>query len=325
MADRAGSCATPVSSAARAGPVANYGLTSKGDPWGDQPALTEYCSMTKLEGAVKFGNNVRHFEPGVIEKLATCVYALADPRDKKVFYVGKGNGDRLFAHFREAEDDNRSSSKVRRIREIWNEDQDVDWFILRWGIRPLNGDQTSDISAEEIEAAVIDCLAMSQNGPALNDQGGKRAGNGLLNSSEVRALGATAVNPNNHYPVVFVFPIQRALEEGRDPYEATRRAWTKSDLMKSGAIAVGLSGGISRGVFCTDDWEESEPDGSKMMFVGEELIDHELQNRNWAAVTAAAGGFWQYGGYLVVEFDGAGHFRFLRGSRNKDFLDLNAA
>ncbi len=41
------------------------------------------------------------FPAGVAEKLKTYVYRLIDPRNGETFYVGKGQGDRVFAHIRE--------------------------------------------------------------------------------------------------------------------------------------------------------------------------------------------------------------------------------
>lgn len=40
------------------------------------------------------------FPAGVAEKLKTYVYRLIDPRNGETFYVGKGRGDRVFAHVR---------------------------------------------------------------------------------------------------------------------------------------------------------------------------------------------------------------------------------
>ena len=45
------------------------------------------------------------FKPSVKEALGYYVYALVDPRDNKIFYVGKGKGDRVFQH---AEEKNQS-------------------------------------------------------------------------------------------------------------------------------------------------------------------------------------------------------------------------
>ncbi len=41
------------------------------------------------------------FPPDVIPKLKTYVYRLIDPRNGETFYVGKGQGNRVFAHIRD--------------------------------------------------------------------------------------------------------------------------------------------------------------------------------------------------------------------------------
>ena len=41
---------------------------------------------------------MRSFKKGVAEELGFYVYRLIDPRNGQTFYVGKGRGDRVFAH-----------------------------------------------------------------------------------------------------------------------------------------------------------------------------------------------------------------------------------
>lgn len=38
------------------------------------------------------------FKSSVIEALGYYVYCLVDPRDNRIFYVGKGRGNRVFEH-----------------------------------------------------------------------------------------------------------------------------------------------------------------------------------------------------------------------------------
>ena len=64
--------------------------------------------------------------PEVIEKIAFYVYKLIDPRNGKVFYIGKGFGERVLAHVREEADlsDDEGeillSPKLETIRAIKN-------------------------------------------------------------------------------------------------------------------------------------------------------------------------------------------------------------
>lgn len=76
------------------------------------------------------------FPSEVIERLKTYVYRLIDPRNGETFYVGKGRGNRLFAHIRgeqgiEGDDlDNR----MRRIRQIRLAGFEVAHVIHRHGM-----------------------------------------------------------------------------------------------------------------------------------------------------------------------------------------------
>ena len=62
------------------------------------------------------------FPPEVIEQIKTYVYRLIDPRNGETFYVGKGQGDRVFAHIRaeqgrlEGDELDNKLERVRRIR-----------------------------------------------------------------------------------------------------------------------------------------------------------------------------------------------------------------
>ncbi len=42
--------------------------------------------------------HLRSLKPGMAEKLGYYVYLYVDPRDEKVFYIGKGKGERCLDH-----------------------------------------------------------------------------------------------------------------------------------------------------------------------------------------------------------------------------------
>lgn len=55
------------------------------------------------------------------EKKRYYVYALSDPKDDTVFYIGKGTQNRVFSHERDAREiEGNESEKIKKIREIQN-------------------------------------------------------------------------------------------------------------------------------------------------------------------------------------------------------------
>ena len=92
--------------------------------------------------------------PEVAERLGPYyVYALVDPRDDTIFYVGKGTGQRLLAHGLEADiksDDRGNRAKLARIRDIRASGTEPRLDVVRHGL------EESD--AFMVEAALIDCL-----------------------------------------------------------------------------------------------------------------------------------------------------------------------
>lgn len=256
----------------------------------------------------------RNFDDLQLERLGNYVYALRDPRDNKIFYIGQAScNNRLFDHFAEAESYlnggiKEPAPKILRIVEIWSEDEDVDWFILAHGL----DDKASALNA--VESAAIDLLSYSQNGAALNRVAGPHSS--LLTQEMLSDLGAAPVNPGVPLHMVFVFPIQARLAEGADPYEASRRAWHVAERFRNnqGAIAVGLSNYISRGVFEIDHWRDFY---DRHEFEGQDANLPELLNKNWHSVISRSMGYWQRGNYLIVEFNGQGQFRYVRGNPDK--------
>ncbi len=83
--------------------------------------------------------DINEFPSGMIEHLGWYVYRLIDPRDGSTFYVGKGKGNRVFAHMRgevaAADDDELLSNKLKQLREIRLAGLEVIHVIHRHGIR----------------------------------------------------------------------------------------------------------------------------------------------------------------------------------------------
>lgn len=277
--------------------------------------------MSFKESLIPQNQDMREFDPIQKEYLEEYIYALIDPRDNKVFYIGqsKGNSNRVFDHFNEAEDylnDNTKSlsSKVLRIIDIWLNEEDVEWAIVACRI-----DKDSN-PLDIVESALIDILPLSQNGPALNAISGHHST--YLTKEGVAELAAARINPTQAFETVFIFPVHNSISDGTSVYEATRKYWyvTQANQNIQNAVAIGLSNNISKGVFSIDSWNLNTSN-KKHEFNGSEL-NNDLKNKNWWNIIQKSKGYWQRGNYLIIELDGNGKFRFIRGNPDKGWYDL---
>ncbi|GHS93480.1 hypothetical protein AGMMS50276_04100 [Synergistales bacterium] len=166
------------------------------------------------------------FSSGVSQNIGSYVYRLIDPRDGSTFYVGKGKGDRVFAHVKDAfrpgdglideENEDDVSLKLATIRAIIAAGLDVIHIIHRHGM--------DNDTAFEVEAALIDVY----QGLANEIGGHGSADRGPMNVQQIDNLyKAKEINPDfDGYHCVIV-KIRQATINNNDGnvYQAARRAW----------------------------------------------------------------------------------------------------
>ena len=71
------------------------------------------------------------FSDKTVKELCFYVYSLVDPRNSKIFYIGKGSGNRVFQHCEAALLENKESLKLNLIRDIIASGAKVEHYILR--------------------------------------------------------------------------------------------------------------------------------------------------------------------------------------------------
>jgi uncharacterized protein len=186
-------------------------------------------------------SNINAFPSEVIDQLKTYVYRLLDPRTGETFYVGKGKGNRVFAHARAEIDGDELSDKLKRIREIRLAGLEVGHVIHRHGL--------DDKTAFELEASLIDAY------PGLsNEAGGQDSGDrGAMHAVEIlrRYCAEEAVFIHK----ALLINVNREASE-RSVYEAVRYAW-KIDIRKAARAEVILATrkGLIIGAFVAKEWK----------------------------------------------------------------------
>lgn len=147
------------------------------------------------------------FSEFVSERVGWYVYALQDPGDGRLFYVGKGRGNRVFHHAQAAlatQQDHEMSPKIELINAIHDAGLQVGTFILRHGI-------SSESAAYDLESAVIDAMRLLD--PSLdNDRfvltnlvlGHHHASRGLASTDVVISLFDAPPTPDIIDPVLLI-------------------------------------------------------------------------------------------------------------------------
>lgn len=112
------------------------------------------------KGELNLNNSINEFSSKTISNLKYYVYVYTDPDTHKPFYVGKGKGNRVFAHLVQQGE----SDKINRIKEIQSRGKKPLIEQLVHGV--------DELVAYKVEAAAIDLIGI---GNLINGQRGHHA------------------------------------------------------------------------------------------------------------------------------------------------------
>lgn len=187
--------------------------------------------------------NINKFTEAVVKKLEHYVYRLIDPRTGITFYIGRGQGNRVFAHAYDAdkETDNEKvdSLKLRNIRAIRSAGFEVQHVIHRHGM--------DEKAAKEVEAALIDAY------PGLtNIQGGHDGTRGVMHADQIVRIYESPEAEFKHN--LLLIKINKSYED-RGMYDAVRCCWNvKPDIARKVDNVLAVLNGLIVGVFVADEW-----------------------------------------------------------------------
>lgn len=217
------------------------------------------------------------FTHEVCEKIGYYVYRLVDPRNGQTFYVGKGKGNRVFAHTNYAlksipmgehlqDTDSDISLKVKIICDIHNAGFEVIHIIHRWGLE-------TNTQALLIEAAVMDCYA-----GLSNIQGGYETDCSVVRVEQLQKRFSIKPFKEPHNIKYMIIKIKQSIiDERGSVYEAVRRAWkVSSKKINKYSYVLAVKKGIVEEVYCPTKWERNQERPDRYEFVGE-IAPAEIQ------------------------------------------------
>lgn len=214
--------------------------------------------------------DAERFPPDVAGKLKTYVYRLIDPRNGETFYVGKGQGNRVFAHIRAEQnlEGDVLDNKLLRIRQIRLAGFEVAHVIHRHGM--------DESTAFEVEAALMDAypgLANIASGAGGGDYG-------AMHAREI--IRRYSAEPAVFQHKALLISVNRSAAE-TSLYEATRYAWKISRAKaRQAEVILATVQGLIVGAFVADEWLDAtaenfplrEPVLRRLGFVGREAPAH---------------------------------------------------
>lgn len=214
------------------------------------------------------------FSEKTIEAIKYYVYALLDPRDNKIFYIGKGKGNRVFAHMNGAIKNPEENDKISRILEIIAANFKVHHYILRSGI-------VDERTAYEVESTLIDLLTFDSY-KHLSNITNLAAGHhswdrGIKLVNEVESLySAEPLDERKVIHNLLLININRTYKPGISPYEATRSSWKLSlEKAKNVDFVCSEYKGIIRAIYKPLIWKYSI-DKKRIEFEGIEVTESKI-------------------------------------------------
>ena len=220
------------------------------------------------------------FSQSAIEKLGFYVYLLSDPRNDKIFYVGKGCGNRVFEHEKCAINNDDTSLKLDLIRDIHSNNLEVKKEIVVHGLK----DEDMAYAFEEALISVIPDLTNAVEGHHAEINGRKSV-------EEIEIMyncPKTVIIPGDKF---MALNINRSFDTDNDLealYKYSQGNWTISvnHVAKANYVLL-VCKGIVRGIVKIDKWtevfgewneRENKSKRRKWRFDGQLIMNHPYLN-----------------------------------------------
>ena len=230
-------------------------------------------------------NEKKMFKQNVKEALKCYVYALVDPRNSTIFYIGKGTGDRVFQHATAAINEIDQSLKLETIKAIMAENKEVRYYILRHNL-------TEEV-AYTVESTLIDLLTY----PEFNKEnlltnivsGHHQWDEGIKSVEELNILyDCPKIEIHKDHKLLLV-SLNRSFYQTSangvyqrpNIYEATRKAWrTSKKRVENITHVLGVYKGIVRSVIEVNSHSWTQDPKPRCCFEGKLLENSPYLNKD---------------------------------------------
>lgn len=221
--------------------------------------------------------HMEQFTQKIADELKSYVYALIDPRNSQIFYIGKGQGNRVFQHAADALDRPEKTDKLELIREILaskgpdGQPLKVKHYIIR---HHLSENEALDIESVLIDIFTYSAFSNHTIGSLTNIQAGTHQScYGIATTDEIcRIYGADPIDLQQladelklNFMTININGSYRAEDEEDAIYEATRKSWCVGDQSANKVdYAIAQYHGFIVGAFyCRNCWELDTEQSSK--------------------------------------------------------------
>lgn len=235
--------------------------------------------------------NKYNLSQSTIEKLGYYIYLLIDPENNKVFYVGKGKGNRINQHLLGAlNNKTHETEKIKKIRKIQNSGLEVKHVVLRHNL--------TQEEAFEVEGAVIDVLGKNNLTNIVKGHHAEDKGLMTLEDIKIKYEAEDAIIDD---PVILINIknlYQRNMTE-TEIYNATRKSWRISiNRIKNSRIGCSVYRGIIREVFVIEQWLPSPEVEGKYMFQGK-VAPKDIKNKY---INKSVSKYWKKGSQNPIKY-----------------------
>lgn len=159
------------------------------------------------------------------------VYGLIDPRNRQVFYIGKGTKNRVFEHEKEKlSDSNNEKLKIKRIQEIKDSGFEVEKVILNFNL--------SEDQAFAAEASLINAFNYIGDTKLTNIVSGHHSQAALTVESFEKIYGAIPLHENDIKHKIMIIKVNRLYDKSMDAqslYQVVRGIW-RASINKAKAV-----------------------------------------------------------------------------------------